>query len=95
MTNVNKHLVFSLIKSLFRIYAGITIIHYRFLQTGILLIIAETFGIIEEMVVSSNEKGINSVQIQREHVGREYGVGGAILTSRERYRNRGGSDKRY
>jgi hypothetical protein len=45
-----KHFKFSMIKSMFRLGAGISLVFYLFVLAGLLFIIAEIFGIIEEMV---------------------------------------------
>ena len=47
---MNYHLIFSLIKSAVRIIAGIMLISGALVSAGILLIMAEILGVIEELV---------------------------------------------
>lgn len=46
----NGHFYVSMIKSFLRIAAGATLLNGLFLQAGILFIVAEVLGIIEELV---------------------------------------------
>jgi hypothetical protein len=48
--NPERHRVISFIKSGFRIFAGLALIYGSFITAGLLFIIAEILGIIEELV---------------------------------------------
>lgn len=50
MIDPMKHFKFSIIKSMFRFGAGLSLVFTFFVLAGLLFIIAEIFGIIEEMV---------------------------------------------
>ena len=45
-----RHRVISFIKSAFRIFAGLALIYGSFITAGLLFIIAEVLGIVEELV---------------------------------------------
>jgi len=48
--NPERHRVISFIKSGFRIFAGLALIYGSFITAGLLFIIAEVLGIVEELV---------------------------------------------
>jgi len=48
-SKTNWHFSFSLIKSVVRVMAGITLLNDQIMFAGALLIIAELFGILEEI----------------------------------------------
>lgn len=50
MVDPMKHFKFSMVKSMFRIIAGMSLAFHMFMLAGLLFIIAEIFGIIEELV---------------------------------------------